>query len=130
MIKVLTYGTFDLIHRGHINILKRAKKFGDVLFVGLSTDNFNLIKNKKCYYTFEERKCILEAIKYVDYIIPENEWEQKVNDIKKYDIDVFIMGDDWKGKFDYLKEYCKVVYLPRTKGISTTKVKMDLKKVI
>ncbi len=127
MKKVLTYGTFDLIHRGHINLLKRAKEFGDILFVGLSTDSFNQMKNKNCYYTFEERKYILKAIKYVDYIIQENNWEQKINDIKNNAIDVFVMGDDWKGKFDFLEEFCRVVYLPRTEGISTTKVKLDLK---
>jgi len=126
MIKVLTYGTFDLIHRGHISILKRAKEFGDALIVGLSTDQFNEIKNKRCYYTYEERKYILEAIKYVDDVIPENTWEQKIDDIKNSQIEIFVMGDDWKGKFDFLQEYCRVIYLPRTEGISTTKVKFDL----
>lgn len=128
MIKVLTYGTFDLIHRGHINILKRARELGDTLIVGLSTDQFNEIKNKRCYYTYEERKYILEAIKYVDTIIPENTWEQKIVDIKNNQIDIFVMGDDWNGKFDFLKEYCRVIYLPRTEGISTTKVKLDFRK--
>ncbi len=127
MIKVITYGTFDLIHRGHINILKRAKEMGDHLTVGLSSDEFDAIKKKKSYYTYAERRYILEAIKYVDDIIPEHHWEQKMDDIKKNKIDIFVMGDDWTGKFDFLKEYCEVVYLPRTEGISTSQVKLDLK---
>jgi glycerol-3-phosphate cytidylyltransferase len=126
MKKILTYGTFDLLHYGHINLLKRAKEMGDYLIVGLSTDEFNAIKDKKSYYSFEQRKMILEAIRYVDKVIPENTWDQKIEDVKKYDIDVFVMGDDWKGKFDFLKDYCEVVYLPRTVGISTTKVKKEL----
>lgn len=127
MKKVLTYGTFDLIHRGHINVLRRAREFGDYLIVALSTDEFNKIeKNKVCYYTYDERKEILEAIKYVDMVIPEENWEQKVTDVEKYDIDVFVIGDDWEGKFDFLKEQCEVVYLPRTEGISTTQIKEDL----
>lgn len=127
MKKVITYGTFDLIHSGHINILRRAKELGDYLIVAVSTDEFNKLKGKTSYYTFEERKLILEAIRYVDLVIPENNWEQKIEDVKKYDVDVFVMGDDWKGKFDFLKDYCEVVYLPRTEGISTTKIKNDLK---
>ena len=126
MKKILTYGTFDLLHYGHINLLKRAKEMGDYLIVGLSTDEFNAIKDKKSYYSFEQRKMILEAIRYVDEVIPENSWDQKIEDVKKYDIDVFVMGDDWEGKFDFLKDYCEVVYLPRTVGISTTKVKKEL----
>lgn len=126
MKKVITYGTFDLLHIGHINILRRAKELGDYLIVALSTDEFNYQKGKKAYYSFEQRKAILEAIRYVDKVIPEYSWEQKVEDIKKYNIDVFVMGDDWEGKFDYLKEYCEVVYLPRTVGVSTTKIKKDL----
>nr|WP_144920662.1 glycerol-3-phosphate cytidylyltransferase [Paenibacillus bovis] len=128
MKKVITYGTFDLLHTGHINILKRAKEYGDYLIVAISTDEFNDIKNKKAYYSFEQRKAILEAIRYVDEVIPEETWEQKVEDVQKYDIDVFVMGDDWKGKFDFLKEYCEVIYLPRTVGISTTQIKKDLNK--
>src|SRR5690554_2957895 len=127
MKKILTYGTFDLLHYGHINLLRRAKEMGDYLIVGLSSDEFNAIKNKKSYYSYEHRKMMLEAIRYVDEVIPENSWEQKIEDVKKYNIDVFVMGDDWKGKFDFLKEYCEVVYLPRTVGISTTKIKTDLK---
>lgn len=129
MRKVLTYGTFDLLHHGHINLLKRAKELGDYLVVGLSSDEFNQIKNKKSYYSYEQRKMILEAIRYVDEVIPENTWEQKVHDVKKHNIDVFVMGDDWEGKFDFLKDYCEVVYLPRTVGISTTQIKRELKAV-
>ena len=123
---IITYGTFDLIHRGHINILKNAKKLGDKLIVGLSTDGFNAQKNKKAYYSYEERKLILEAIRYVDLVIPEDDWDQKADDIKDYNIDIFVMGDDWEGEFDFLKAHCDVVYLPRTKGISTTSIKKDL----
>lgn len=126
MKKVITYGTFDLIHRGHINILKRAKEFGDYLIVGISSDEFNQLKNKKSYYTFEERRIIVESIKYVDEIIAEHSWEQKVIDVKNNNIDVFVMGDDWTGKFDFLNEYCEVIYLPRTEGISTTQIRIDL----
>jgi len=127
MKKVITYGTYDLLHWGHINLLKRAKELGDYLIVALSTDEFNAIKGKKAYYPYEQRKFILESIRYVDKVIPERTWEQKIEDVKKYDIDIFVMGDDWKGKFDFLKEYCEVIYLPRTIGISTTKIKNDLK---
>ena len=127
--KVITYGTFDLLHWGHINILKRAKELGDYLIVAISTDEFNSIKNKKAYHSFENRKMILEAIRYVDEVIPENTWEQKISDVIKHDVDVFVMGDDWEGKFDFLKDYCEVVYLPRTVGISTTQIKEDILKV-
>ncbi|GAB6065684.1 glycerol-3-phosphate cytidylyltransferase [Aquifex pyrophilus] len=120
---VITYGTFDLFHIGHLNLLKRAKALGDYLIVGVSTDEFNEIKGKKSVYPYEHRAEIVRSIKYVDLVIPERNWEQKVEDIKKYNVDVFVMGDDWKGKFDYLKEYCEVVYLPRTQGISTTELK-------
>ncbi len=126
MKKVITYGTFDLLHTGHINILRRAKEYGDYLIVAISSDEFNAIKGKKAYYTFEQRKMILEAIRYVDEVIPEHTWEQKVEDVLKHEVDVFVMGDDWTGKFDFLKEHCEVVYLPRTVGISTTKIKEDL----
>jgi len=128
MKRVITYGTFDLLHYGHINLLKRAKELGDYLFVGLSTDEFNELKGKKSYFYYDERKTLLESIIYVDEVLPEKNWDQKIQDIKNYNIDVFVIGDDWKGKFDYLSEYCEVVYLPRTEGISTTKVKTDLKK--
>lgn len=126
MKRVITYGTFDLFHYGHVNLLRRAKALGDYLIVGLSTEEFNQIKNKTAHFPYEERKRILEAIRYVDQVIPEENWEQKISDIKKYNIDVFVMGDDWTGKFDFLKEYCEVVYVPRTKGVSTTKIKYDL----
>lgn len=127
MKKVITYGTFDLLHKGHINILRRAKEKGDHLTVVLSSDEFNAIKGKKAYMSYEDRKLILEAVKYVDAVIPEFNWEQKVSDVVDNDIDIFVMGDDWEGKFDFLKEHCEVVYLPRTEGVSTTKIKEDLK---
>ena len=128
MRRVITYGTFDLLHYGHINLLKRAKALGDYLIVGLSTNEFNQKeKNKDCYFDYDKRKSLLEAIRYVDLVIPEENWEQKVNDIKEFKIDTFVMGNDWEGKFDFLKDECKVVYLPRTKEISTTQIKRDLK---
>ena len=123
---VLTYGTFDLLHYGHLELLYRAKDYGNKLIVGLSSDEFNLEKGKKCEFNFEKRKQYLNSLDVVDHIIPETNWDQKIQDIKNYKVDYFIMGDDWKGKFDYLKEYCKVIYLPRTKGVSTT----DLKKIL
>jgi glycerol-3-phosphate cytidylyltransferase len=126
MKKVITYGTFDLIHHGHINILRRAKAMGDYLIVALSTDEFTAGKGKTTYYTYGERKQILEAIKYVDEVVPETCWEQKLDDVKKHGVAVFVIGDDWTGKFDFLKPHCKVVYLPRTEGISTTQIKNDL----
>ena len=128
MKRVMTYGTFDLLHYGHINILKRAKSLGDYLIVGLSSDEFNELKGKKSVMSYEERKEILESIRYVDKVIKESNWEQKVEDIIKYNIDVFVIGDDWEGKFDFLKEYCEVVYLPRTKSISTTLLKEIIEK--
>lgn len=128
MKKIITYGTFDLLHYGHINLLKRAKELGDYLVVVLSTDEFNWnMKKKKCYFSYEKRKALLEAIRYVDLVIPEENWEQKISDVKEFKIDTFVMGDDWKGKFDFLKDYCEVVYLPRTPEISTTQIKKDLK---
>lgn len=127
MKKVITYGTFDLLHYGHINLLQRAKSLGDYLIVALSTDEFNSIeKNKVTYFTYEERKRLLEAIRYVDLVIPEENWEQKVSDVQEFKVDTFVIGDDWKGKFDFLKDYCEVVYLERTPEISTTKIKSDL----
>ena len=128
MRRVITYGTFDLLHYGHINLLKRAKAYGDYLIVALSTDEFNAIKNKKSYFNYEKRKLLLESIRYVDLVIPEETWEQKVQDMHEYHIDVFVMGDDWKDKFDFLKdEGVEVVYLPRTPEISTTQIKNSLK---
>ncbi|GGE54820.1 glycerol-3-phosphate cytidylyltransferase [Pullulanibacillus camelliae] len=126
MKKVLTYGTYDLLHYGHINLLKRARDLGDYLIVGLSTDEFNASKHKEAYHSYENRKLILEAIRYVDEVIPENNWEQKIDDVINNNVDIFVMGDDWEGKFDFLKDYCEVVYLPRTVGVSTTKIKTDL----
>ena len=127
MKRVITYGTFDLLHYGHINLLRRARALGDYLVVALSTDEFNWNeKHKKCYFTYEQRKNMLEAIRYVDRVIPEENWAQKRTDVHDYDIDVFVMGDDWAGKFDFLKEFCEVLYLPRTPEISTTKIKQDL----
>ena len=126
MKKVITYGTYDLLHIGHINLLRRAKALGDYLIVGLSTDEFNRIKHKDCFLPFEQRKAVLEAIKYVDKVIPEENWEQKIADIKEHSIDVFVMGSDWEGKFDELKKYCEVVYLPRTENISTTHLKKNI----
>lgn len=123
MRRVLTYGTFDLFHVGHIRLLERARSLGDYLVVGLSTDEFNLAKGKKSVFSYSERFAILSAIKHVDKIIPEDSWEQKLNDVLSNEIDVFVMGDDWQGKFDFLKTHCEVAYLPRTVGISTTYIK-------
>lgn len=129
MKRVLTYGTFDMLHEGHINILRRAKQLGDYLVVAVSTDEFNALKNKKSYFDYEKRKFIVEAIRYVDLVIPEKNWEQKIDDIQNYNIDIVVMGNDWQGsdKFEYLKEHVQLIYLPRTEGISTTKIKYDLK---
>ena len=127
MKKVITYGTFDLLHAGHINLLRRAKELGDYLIVVVSTDEFNWNeKQKRCYFSYEERKKLVEAVRYVDLVLPEENWEQKLSDIKEYKVDTFVMGDDLKEKFDFLKKYCDVIYLPRTEGISTTKIKQDL----
>ena len=127
MKRIITYGTYDLLHYGHINLLRRAKARGDYLIVALSSDEFNWKeKQKKCYFSYEQRKTLLESIRYVDLVIPENCWEQKRTDVHEYHIDTFVIGDDWEGKFDFLKDYCEVVYLPRTEGISTSKIKEDL----
>lgn len=128
MKRIITYGTFDLLHYGHINLLERAKALGDYLIVAISTDEFNSIeKNKKTYFTFEQRKKLLEALRCVDLVIPEENWEQKKSDVHLYKVDTFVMGDDWKGKFDFLEdEGVEVVYLPRTPEISTTQIKKDL----
>ncbi len=120
---VITYGTFDFLHIGHINILRRAKELGDKLIVGLSTDEFNRIKHKQSFSSYADRKTILESIRYVDEVIPENSWDQKINDVQSHNVDVFVMGDDWLGEFDFLKEHCDVVYLGRTADISTTQIK-------
>lgn len=125
---VITYGTFDLFHIGHLNLLRRAKELGDYLIVAVSSDEFNLKeKGKVCQIKDVDRMEIVRAIKYVDKVIPEENWEQKVKDVQKYNVDVFVMGDDWKGKFDFLKEYCEVVYLPRTEGISSTQLKEEMR---
>ena len=129
MKRVITYGTFDLLHYGHINLLRRAKEQGDYLVVALSTDEFNFQKKKeKCYFSYEKRKQLLEAIRYVDLVIAEESWDQKITDIKEYQIDTFIMGNDWTGKFDFIEDStaAKVIYLSRTPEISTTKIKKDL----
>lgn len=126
MKRVLTYGTFDLLHRGHVRLLERAAALGDELIVGLSTDEFNRIKGKHAYMSYADREYILKAIRYVDRVIPERSWDQKVADVQRYHIDTFVMGNDWQGKFDFLKDYCEVIYLPRTQDISTTKIKTDL----
>ncbi|SHO80455.1 Glycerol-3-phosphate cytidylyltransferase [hydrothermal vent metagenome] len=126
MKRVITYGTFDILHAGHINLLKRAKSLGDELIVGLSSDNFNAQKHKSSLLNYDNRKVVLESIRYVDMVIPETNWEQKIIDVQKYNIDIFVIGDDWQGKFDFLKDYCQVVYLPRTDGISTTQIKDEL----
>lgn len=127
MKKVITYGTFDLFHIGHLNIIKRAKQQGDYLIVAISSDAFNAGKGKKAYYSEAERMEIVKSIRYVDEVILEESWDQKTHDVQDHHVDVFVMGDDWEGKFDFLKEYCEVVYLPRTDGVSTTKIKTDLK---
>ena len=128
MKKVITYGTFDLLHYGHVNLLKRAKACGDYLIVALSTDEFNWKeKQKKYYFTYDQRKMLLESIRYVDLVIPECTWEQKKSDVHEYHVDTFVIGDDWAGKFDYLaQEGVEIVYLPRTPEISTTQIKRDL----
>ena len=128
MKRVITYGTFDLLHYGHINLFRRAKEMGDYLIVAISTDEFNWKeKHKKCYFTYEQRKLLVESIRYVDLVIPEESWTQKRRDVNEYHIDTFVMGDDWKGKFDFLKEEgVEVVYLPRTPEISSSQIKKDL----
>lgn len=128
MKKIITYGTFDLLHIGHIRLLERARALGDYLIVGLSTDEFNIIKHKTAFMRYEVRKELLEAIRYVDMVIPENNWEQKQDDIIQHDIDIFVMGDDWKGKFDFLQQHCQIEYLPRTEDISSSILKPLFKK--
>lgn len=131
MKRVITYGTFDLLHYGHINLLRRAKEQGDYLIVALSTDEFNWkSKHKKSYFSYDKRKQLLEAIRYVDLVIPEKSWDQKVKDIPLYHVDTFVMGDDWVGKFDFIEKEtdATVIYLPRTPEISTSKIKQDLDK--
>ena len=127
MITILTYGTFDFLHVGHIRLLKRAKALGDHLIVGLSTDSFNQIKHKSAFIPYDQRKEILESIRYVDLVIPEDSWEQKIQDVLSHKVDVFVMGDDWVGEFDFLMDYCQVVYLPRTQDISSSALKGQLR---
>ena len=126
---ILTYGTFDILHLGHINLLRRARALGDRLLVGLSTDEFNSGKHKSALLTYENRKAVLEAIRYVDFVFPEETWEQKVDDIRRFNAHVFVMGDDWTGKFDFLAPFCQVTYLPRTPDISTTEIRGSLPQV-
>ena len=128
MKRVITYGTYDLLHYGHIALLKRARALGDFLVVALSSDEFNAGKGKQAYFSYEERKVMLEAIRYVDLVVPEQTWGQKTEDIARYGIDVFVMGDDWDGEFDdQLKGLCEVVYLPRTPEVSPTQIKSDMR---
>src|SRR5699024_5561806 len=126
MRRVITYGTYDLLHYGHIELLRRAKQYGDYLIVALSTDEFNKIKSKKSYYNYEQRKMMLESIRYVDLVIPENNWEQKIDDVRNFKVDTFLMGHDREGEFDFLKDECEVIYLKRTEGISTIQIKKEL----
>lgn len=128
MKRVITYGTFDLLHQGHVRILRRAKDLGDYLLVGVSTDEFNLSKGKHAYHDYETRKEVVEAIRYVDEVIPEASWEQKLDDIVRHRIDIVVMGSDWENsdRFEYLREHCELVYLPRTEGVSTTGIKEEL----
>lgn len=128
MKKVLTYGTYDLLHIGHILLFERAKSLGDYLIVAVSTDEFNMQKGKQSYYNYEIRKKMVESIRYVDQVIPENDWNQKINDIQKYGVDVVVMGSDWENdpRFEQLRKYCDVAYLERTPGISTTQLKEEL----
>lgn len=128
MKRVITYGTYDVLHYGHINLLKRAKALGDYLIVALSTDEFNLLKNKKALYSYEQRKLILESLRFVDLVIPEKTWEQKREDVLRYQADVFVMGDDWTGKFDFLNDVCEVVYLTRTPDVCSTNTRKHLTK--
>lgn len=123
---VLTYGTFDMFHIGHLKLLQRLKALGDELIVAVSSDEFNELKGKKTLIPFDQRALIVQNIKCVDKVIAEHNWEQKEQDVKKYNVDVFAMGDDWQGEFDFLKEHCEVVYLPRTANISTTQLKLEL----
>ena len=127
---VLTYGTFDMFHIGHLNLLNRLKNLGSKLIVAVSTDEFNSIKGKKTLIPFEQRALIVQNIKCVDMVISEENWEQKIDDIKKYNVDIFAIGDDWQGKFDFLKNHCEVIYLPRTQNISTTELKKELNKYL
>lgn len=124
--RAITYGTYDLFHIGHLRLLKRIADLAEELYVAVSTDEFNALKGKKCVIPFENRKEIVEALRMVTKVIPESNWEQKVLDVQNYGCDLFVMGDDWKGKFDFLKDYCDVIYLPRTEGVSSTEIKQEI----
>lgn len=128
MKRILTYGTFDLLHWGHIRLLQRARALGDYLVVAVSTEEFNAGKGKKTYHDFETRKMMLEAVRYVDLVIPENDWDQKISDVERYAIDTVVMGGDWEAdpRFEVLRDHCELVYLDRTEGVSTSKIKEDL----
>lgn len=130
MKKIITYGTFDMFHIGHLKLLERLKGLADELIVGVSTDEFNLLKGKKTLIPYEQRAAIVNAIEFVDLVIPEISWDQKVEDVKKFDIDIFAIGEDWRGEFDFLKEHCDVLYIERTKNISTTELKRSLKRFL
>lgn len=127
---VITYGTFDMFHIGHLKLLRRLSEMGDRVVVAVSTDEFNELKGKKTLIPYDQRAAIVEAIDCVDLVIPEESWEQKLSDVKTYDVDVFAIGEDWKGKFDFLEDLCEVVYLPRTRNISTTELKRSLKRFL
>lgn len=127
---VITYGTFDMFHIGHLKLLRRLSEMGDRVVVAVSTDEFNELKGKKTLIPYDQRAAIVEAIDCVDLVIPEESWEQKLSDVKAYDVDVFAIGEDWKGKFDFLEDLCEVVYLPRTRNISTTELKRSLKRFL
>lgn len=123
---VLTYGTFDLFHPGHVQLLKRARELGSRLLVGLSTDEFNAQKGKRSVMCYEDRKTVLESCRYVDEVFAEEDWSQKLSDARRLGVDVFVMGDDWAGKFDFMQEVCSVIYLARTEGVSTTEIKASV----
>ncbi|SDU82618.1 adenylyltransferase/cytidyltransferase family protein [Pseudomonas sihuiensis] len=127
---VITYGTFDMFHVGHLSLLRRLRDMGDQLIVAVSTDEFNAVKGKRTLVPYSQRAEIVSSIRYVDWVIAENDWEQKVDDVKKYAVDVFAIGDDWRGHFDFLKPYCEVVYLERTQGISSTDLKSSLEQMM
>lgn len=124
---ILTYGTFDLFHPGHVALLRRAKEMGTRLVVGLSTDEFNAVKGKKSVMSYEDRKTVLESCRYVDLVIPESNWDQKPDDAVRHGADVFVMGDDWSGKFDFMSDYCSVLYLSRTPKVSSTQIKAKMR---
>ncbi len=127
---VITYGTFDMFHIGHLRLLKRMAKFGDRIIVAVSTDDFNARKGKKALIPYVERKEIIESLRFVDLVIAEEDWDQKISDILRYHVDIFVMGDDWVGKFDSLKSFCEVVYLKRTSGVSSTELRDSLGRLL